>query len=205
MNLNNETENRIIGAAEKLFHQKGKAGTSMQEIADEAGINRTLLNYYFRSKDLLFEAVFRRALGLIIPRLASRLNTEISFSEYVPVMVGLIVDIMIENPQIPIFVLQELSSNPERMPRIIQELGIDQELAVKKIREEKAFNRFPDLDPRQIIMNILSMCIFPFAAKPVITELFYMGNEDAFIAAMQERKVVLPEMIISMLNNNDPS
>ena len=113
MVLHTETEEKIISSAEKMFYQKGKAGTSMQDIADDAGINRTLLNYYFRSKDQLFEAVFRKAMGSFVPRLAAILNTDISFEDYVPVMVETIIDAMLENPQIPIFVLQELSSNPE--------------------------------------------------------------------------------------------
>ena len=69
MVLHTETEEKIISSAEKLFYQKGKAGTSMQDIADDAVINRTLLNYYFRSKDQLFEAVFRKAMGSFVPRL----------------------------------------------------------------------------------------------------------------------------------------
>ncbi|MCK4993113.1 MAG: TetR/AcrR family transcriptional regulator, partial [Bacteroidales bacterium] len=125
MALQTETEEKIIASAEKLFYQKGKAGTSMQDIADDAGINRTLLNYYFRSKDQLFEAVFRKAMGAFVPEIAAMMSTDMSFEEYVPAMVEKIIDTMLENPQIPIFVLQELSSNPERMPQIIKEMGID--------------------------------------------------------------------------------
>ena len=121
MALNTETEVKIVASAEKLFYQKGKAGTSMQDIADDAGINRTLLNYYFRSKDQLFEAVFRKAMANIVPSLVSMLHSDISFEDYVPKMIHTVIDGMIENPQIPIFVLQELSSNPERMPLIIKE------------------------------------------------------------------------------------
>ena len=124
MVLQTETEEKIIASAEKLFYQKGKAGTSMQDIADDAGINRTLLNYYFRSKDQLFEAVFRKALGGFVPDLAALMNTEISFEKYVPALVEKVIDTMLDNPQIPIFILQELSSNPERMPQIIKEMGI---------------------------------------------------------------------------------
>ncbi len=109
MVLNTETEQKIIASAEKLFYQKGKAGTSMQDIADDAGINRTLLNYYFRSKDHLFEACFRKAMGSFVPSLAAMLHSDMSFEEYVPQMIETIIDAMLENPQIPIFVLQELS------------------------------------------------------------------------------------------------
>ncbi len=125
MELQTETELKIVVSAEKLFYQKGKAGTSMQDIADDAGINRTLLNYYFRSKDLLFEAVFKKALGNFVPVLAVLFSSDIPFEKLVPDVIHTIIDAMIANPQIPIFVLQELSSNPERMPQLIKELGID--------------------------------------------------------------------------------
>ena len=104
MILQTETEEKIIASAEKLFYQKGKAGTSMQDIADDAGINRTLLNYYFRSKDQLFEAVFRKAMGSFVPNLAAMISSEVSFNNYLPAMVEKIIDTMLENPQIPIFI-----------------------------------------------------------------------------------------------------
>ena len=195
MTLNTETEQKIISSAEKLFHQKGKAGTSMQDIADDAGINRTLLNYYFRSKDKLFEAVFRNALASFIPNLAEMLRSDISFKDYVPRLIETIVDAMLENPQIPIFVLQELSSNPERMPQIIKEMGLDPELAVRKLESEQ-WKEFGDhMDPKQVILNLLSLCIFPFAARPVVTEILFNGDNDAYISAMKQRKQMLPMLV----------
>ena len=98
MVLNTETEQKIINSAEKLFYQKGKAGCSMQDIADDAGINRTLLNYYYRSKDQLFEAVFRKAMGSFVPNLVAMLNSDVPFHEYVPFLVETVIDAMIENP-----------------------------------------------------------------------------------------------------------
>lgn len=202
MALNSETENRIIVAAEKLFHQKGKAGTSMQNIADEVGINRTLLNYYFRSKDLLFEAVYKRALGKFIPNIVSILNSDLKFSEFMHQMIDIVIDTMLENPQIPIFILQELSSNPDRLPQIIRELGIDPEVAFLKFEKEKVSGDVTDIDPRQIMMNILSLCIFPFAARPAVTSLMYMGDENAYLEAMKERKKILPELMMKTIKSN---
>ena len=202
MALNTETENRIIEAAEKLFHQKGKAGTSMQNIADEVGINRTLLNYYFRSKDLLFEAVFKRAMEKLVPNIVSIMNSDLKFSQFVHQMINIFIDTMLENPQIPIFILQELSSNPERLPQIFRELGINPEVAFLKFEKEKISGELADIDPRQIIMNILSLCIFPFAARPVVTSLLYMGDENAYIEAMKERKKILPEIMMKTIKSN---
>lgn len=202
MVLQTETEEKIIASAERLFYQKGKAGTSMQDIADDAGINRTLLNYYFRSKDQLFEAVFRKALGRFVPDLAAVLQTDIPFQEYVPMVVEKIIDTLLANPQIPIFVLQELSSNPERMPQIIKEMGIDPARAVNKMEQDGIVPSLGGMDPRQIILNMISLCIFPFAAKPVVLDILYKGDNDAFVKAMEERKVLLPEYIKQIISQN---
>ncbi|MEN8203050.1 MAG: TetR family transcriptional regulator [Bacteroidota bacterium] len=195
MALNTETEQKIISSAEKLFFQKGKAGTSMQDIADDAGINRTLLNYYFRSKDQLFEAVFKNAMSSFVPNLASMLRSDMSFEAYVPFLVETVIDAMLENPQIPIFVLQELSSNPERMPQIIKEMGIDPSLAIEKMEGESTGPLAGGTDPRQLILNVLSLCIFPFAARPVVTEILFNGDNDLYIESMKQRKHLLPKLV----------
>ncbi len=194
MTLNTETEQKIISSAEKLFFQKGKAGSSMQDIADDAGINRTLLNYYFRSKDLLFEAVFKNAMSNFVA-LAAMLHSEMNFEEYVPAMIETIIDSLLENPQIPIFVLQELSSNPDRMPELMKKMGINPSLAISKMEEERRGGRIEGMDPRQLIMSILSLCIFPFAARPVVTEILYNGDNDLYIEAMKQRKQILPPLV----------
>jgi len=202
MALQTETEEKIIASAEKLFYQKGKAGTSMQDIADDAGINRTLLNYYFRSKDQLFEAVFRKAMGRFVPNLAAMLHSDISFEEYIPDLVETIIDTMIENPQIPIFVLQELSSNRERMPQIMKEMGIDPAFALKKMEEERVIKVTGGMDSRQVILNLISLCIFPFAAKPVVLDILYNGDNEAYIVAMKERKKIIPQLMKHLLSQN---
>jgi len=199
MVLSTETEQKIVSSAEKLFYQKGKAGTSMQDIADDAGINRTLLNYYFRSKDQLFEAVFRKAMGRFVPNLASMLHSDMRFRDYIPHLVETIIDTMIDHPQIPIFVLQELSSNPDRMPQIIREMGIDPRVGFRKFEQEQVNGIFGRIDVRHFFMNVLSLCIFPFAARPVVTEFLYHGDNEAFIEAMKQRKKLLPELIMNFL------
>jgi len=171
----------------------------MQDIADDAGINRTLLNYYFRSKDQLFEAVFRKAMGRFVPGLASVMQSDMRFSAYLPHMVETIIDTMIEHPQIPIFVLQELSSNPNRMPQIMREMGIDPRVGFSKFEEEQVSGIFGRMDVRQFFINVLSLCIFPFAARSVITELLYNGDGEAYIDAMKQRKKLLPALIMNSL------
>lgn len=201
MELSKLTEIKIVEAAEHLFYQKGKAGTSMQDIANKAGITRTLLNYYFRSKDKLFEAVFRKALGSFVPLLSEMLHSDRPFSEFLPKMIETIIDTMIENPQIPVFVLQELSSNPERMPQIIKEMGVNSDVATKKFTSDAAYGNLP-FDPKHVIMNVISLCIFPFAARPVVREVLFNGDEEAYLEGMRDRKKILPQMIMKSLNQS---
>jgi len=195
-----DTEKRIKDAATRLFQLKGKAGTSMQEIADEAGINRTLLNYYYRTKDKLFEAVFRDAMGTFVPHLAALLDSEKSFSDYVHETVNTLIDTLLANPQIPVFVLQELSTNPMRMASLISNLGMDPEKGLRKFHQEFSITDLGGIDPRQLIINLLSMVIFPFASRPILTAFLYNGDDKAFEMAMLERKKILPELITRTLN-----
>jgi len=167
----------------------------MQDIANDAGINRTLLNYYFRTKDQLFEAVFRGAMGRFVPDLGRMLQSDIPFEDSLTHMIETVIQTMIDNPQIPGFVLQELSSNPERMPQVIKGMGLDPDLAVKRMTSEGNAGVKNGIDPRQIIISLLSMCIFPFAARPVVTEILFNGEEKAVIEAMKERKKLVPLMV----------
>ncbi len=73
---------------------------------------------------------------------------------------------------------------------------------MKKIKAEQGDGNGFLTDPRQMMMNFLSLCIFPFAARPVITEIMYNGDEEAYIAAMKQRRVILPEMYRQFMNQN---
>ncbi len=200
MQLSNQSELKILDAAEKIFFSKGKEGATMQEIADEAGITRTSLNYYYRSKDKLFEAVFRNALSRFVPRLAALMQTTDSLIEYFPRMAEIIIDTMIEHPQIPVFVLAELASNPDRVPQMMGELGIHPFQAMQKMKSDEPLSQL-SVDPRQVIMNLLAMCIFPFAARPMLVSIMYQGDEQAFIDAMEQRKKLIPKMSEAMFKN----
>lgn len=200
MQESNQAELKILEAAEKVFYSKGKEGASMQEIADEAGITRTSLNYYYRSKDKLFEAVFRNAMSQFVPNLADLMHASDSITEYFPRMVEVIIDTIIEHPQIPVFVLAELTSNPGRMSQMISDLGIHPIQVMQKMKGDERLSKL-SIDPRQVMINLLAMCIFPFAARPMLVSIMYQGDEEAFIEAMKQRKKLIPRMIESMLKN----
>ncbi|MEX0986380.1 MAG: TetR/AcrR family transcriptional regulator [Bacteroidales bacterium] len=203
MKNNTDSELKILEAAEKVFYRKGKHGTSMQDIADEAGITRTSLNYYYRTKDKLFEAVFRNAMTQFVPKLAELINSGVNFTEYLSKMVEVVIDIMLDKPQIPVFVLQELTSNPDRVPQLITELGLNSVVVSGIIKKDSTF-RDLQVNPVHLIINVLSLCIFPFAAKPMLVTVMFNGNEEEYIHAMKERKALIPEMIENMIKTLKP-
>jgi len=203
MEPDQSVEQKILEAAGRVFYRKGKDGTSMQDIAKEAGITRTSLNYYYRTKDKLFDVVFRNTMEHFVPRIAEVLNDQQSVSEYIDELVTVIIDSMIERPQIPVFVLQELTSNPQRVPVLMAELGIHPAEAVGKFRNDRVLSGLM-VDPRQVVINILSLCIFPFAGKPLLVSVMFDGDESAYIEAMNERKKIIPLMIDIMIKNMKP-
>jgi hypothetical protein len=137
-------------------------------------------------------------MGRFVPGLASMPHSDMGIREYIPRLVETIIDTMIEHPQIPIFVLQELSSNPGRMPQIMKGMGIDPEAGFRKFEQEQVSGIFGPMDPRQFFMNVLSLCIFPFAARPVVTEFLYHGDDRAYTEAMKQRKKLVPELIMKL-------
>jgi TetR/AcrR family transcriptional regulator len=111
--IDQSTEQLILGAAKKVFVRKGMAGARMQDIADEAGINKALLHYYFRSKEKLFEMIFMEAAAKLFPRINAIFNADQSLFEKIESFCEEYISIVMENPYLPLFVLYEINQNPE--------------------------------------------------------------------------------------------
>lgn len=163
------TEERILEAARKVFIQKGMAGARMQEIADGAGINKALLHYYFRNKELLFETIFTQAAQKLFPKLNIIFESELPLFEKIAHFVEMYIDVMLENPYLPMFVLNEMNQNPEifykKMNRKMRFPKPDKFLA--QIEKEIRKGTIKKISPLQLLMNIISGTIFPFIAKPL--------------------------------------
>ena len=112
------TEIEILNAAKEIFQQKGMDGARMQEIADKAKINKALLHYYFRSKQLLFEAVFKNAFALLAPQLNNILNDDSNLFEKIIKFTDSYIAFVTKHPYLPNFVIQELNKNPEFMEKL---------------------------------------------------------------------------------------
>src|SRR3954468_10948841 len=107
------TEEKILEAARKIFLAKGLDGARMQDIADEAGINKAMLHYYFRSKEKLFEKIFTEVAGHFLPRIATILASENSVLEKIDTFCAEYINQVMQTPYVPIFILNEINRQPE--------------------------------------------------------------------------------------------
>jgi len=196
------TEGKILEAAKKVFIQKGMYGARMQEIADEAGINKALLHYYFRSKNKLFEAIFEKVFLELVPKAFSILKADIPFEEKINQFVSNYIDLVIENPFMPIFIINEINQNPGRFSQITHLVGTIKGTVFKEINEKVKSGEYREIDPVQMFSSVISMTLFPFLAKPLIQGAFGYSDEK-FKEYLEERKKLIPEIILSYLKSKD--
>ena len=197
-NLEPDTERKILEAAGKVFMQKGRLGASMQDIADEAGINRTLLHYYFRNKEKLFDTIFTKLLAQVFPTLAEAFVSDRPFLEKIRIFVETYTDMLNENPYLPVFVFQEISLNPDRLVGIIKHLGVDPDLALKGLTREMeshGIHGIHGMDPRHVIANMLGMVLFPYIGRALFQKIAFKDDTEAYEQFLEDRKEQVPRFV----------
>ena len=190
------TEEKILEAASEVFTEKGFAGTRTRDIAEKAGINLALLNYYFRSKEKLFEQVMKIKVVLLFGKIFPILSNEkTSLEEKIELASEKYFEILSKNPNLPLFVLSEMQKKNSEVKSIIPVNKIfKNSVILKQIKERK-----PELNPSHFLINFLSMTIFPFITKPVFNT-FDLMNETEFQQFVEERKRLVPIWIKTLLN-----
>jgi len=192
------TEKQILEAAKKVFVHKGMAAARMEEIAREAGINKALLHYYFRSKENLFRAVFAEAFNSFIPHIAEYISQEKpTIEKFVDVFVENYINLILENPFIPNFVISEINRDPENLINFFQEYVGDKPLVFSSIFQEAVKKgEMRSIDPREFLMNMIGLCIFPFIARPILQKIFFSDNGELYDQFLNRRKTTIKEFIL---------
>lgn len=201
MELQTETEKIILKAARKVFSEKGLAGARMQEIADKAGINKAMLHYYFRSKDKLFEQIFKEAFTEFWPKIETSMLTSIRMEEFLQGAIHSYIDIFIDKPYLPIFILTEVNSNPERLENLLKESGVNPPIIVDYLKRKMVDGEIKKMNPHELLINIISLCVFPFAGRPLLSRLLFNGDANAYNKIMVQRKQSLFEFLKPLIIN----
>ncbi|QJD96358.1 TetR/AcrR family transcriptional regulator [Mucilaginibacter robiniae] len=198
VDVNKTTEELIFDAALSIFQKKGLAGARMQEIADAAGINKSMLHYYYRSKELLFKQVFLLSFKQFSASVIPLLNQPNTWEEKIPLLVAHYISSMQKNPDLPMFVINELRYNPDEFINIVTENRVGNTLFIQQLKEgmEKGFIR--PIRPIQVMVSIISETVFPFIAQPMINYMTHV-QETSWEVFIETRQAVIPEMLIKYL------
>lgn len=202
-----DTETRILDAAHRVFVRSGTAGARTQEIAKEAGVNSALLHYYFRTKARLAEAVFRRAAGQLLPAVLRILAADVELEEKVAQLVEVELRQLSATPYLPGYILSELAHHPERAAQLFSSAtGITPEqlrahvigVLRTQISERVREGRMHPIAPEQFTVNLLALCIFPFAARPMLSALLGL-DQDGFATFIDTRRQELAAFVLRAL------
>ena len=193
------TEEKIFNAARIIFQKKGFAGARMQEIADEAGINKAMLHYCFKNKELLFQAVFMNAFSQLAPQINEIFKSKDSVFDKIRKFTYSYISFVMLNPYLPQFVIQEMNNNPEFVMSFLKnENRPNPTLLITQIEKEIADGIIKPINPKHLLMNMISMTVFPFAAQMMIKGMLQISDVE-FNSMMEERKTSIAEQIINSI------
>lgn len=190
------TEEKIKAAATKIFVEKGFAATRTRDIASAAGINLALLNYYFRSKEKLFEVVMTESLALFLVGLEEILNdVNTVLKDKMAGIAGHYIDLLKKHPDLPLFILTEVKAEPSRLEN---NLSLQEMLKESNFYKQLEAMTQKKIAPMHLIMNMLGILVFPFLGSPVLKGVDAQSQLD-FDALMEERKYWIPIWMEAML------
>jgi AcrR family transcriptional regulator len=181
--------------------RRGTAGARTQEIAREAGVNSALLHYYFRTKERLAEAVFQRAAGELLPAVIGILASDAPLEAKVEQVVELELRQLLNAPYLPGYILSELTHHPERVQQLFSSAaGISPAIVGarvfkvlrKQIDARVKAGRMHPVAPEQFAINLLALCVFPFAARPMVMALLGLDQSGFEQFIHRRRKELAP-------------
>ncbi|MFC7671278.1 TetR/AcrR family transcriptional regulator [Hymenobacter humi] len=159
--------------------EKGMSGARMQEIADRAGINKALLHYYFRSKEQLFKLIIGRAVGNLLPRVLALLEADVDLFEKIRHLVGEYITFVSANSFLPLFVVNEINRDPQFFFKSMVSSEKPRLAGFRRqVDEAVAQGRIRPISATQLLMNIMSLAIFPFMGKPIFKAVLELSEAD---------------------------
>lgn len=202
-----DTESRILEAARRVFVQRGTAGARMQEIAAEAQVNQALLHYYFGTKDALAERVFLDAAAGLVAALSLMPDPSATLEQSLERFVSAYIETVRTSPFIPAYLLAEAHQHPERMAALMQKaVGVVPSALADAvlprvdamIGTRVAAGLMRPIAARQFLVNVLSLVVFPFVARPMLNAAFGF-DDQSFNDFLDERRRELPGFILNAL------
>ena len=199
-----EVQVKIIDAARKLFVKKGLKGTTVRDIAAESGVNVAMVNYYFRSKDKLFDTIFDEATTILADKLFHLADSDLPFFELIRQWIYSYYDMLFKYPDFPTFVLTELAANPQKINEMFKNKNLYSlyvELT-KRIQNEEEKGTIHPVPIPDFLLNVISLSIFPFAATSVATKFLNMTEND-YMNLLDKHRVYVADFVIQAIKKDN--
>jgi len=194
---NQQTEKLIKETAKRVFFQKGLLNATTQQIADEAGVNRALIHYYFRSRDQLFKAILEEAVNETRNKVDSIFNSDEPFKVKISKYLDVFIDRNAEFPYMQNFIITEIMQDPEKMKEhFSRKRNHMLKHIVPPLTKEIESGNMDPIDPEHFIVNMMSMCSYPLVAKPFIQNMFSY-DDKMYRKFLKERKQVIYKVLFN--------
>jgi AcrR family transcriptional regulator len=195
-----QTEEKIFEAATEVFIEKGLDGSRMQDIADRAGMNKSLLHYYYRTKDRLFTAVFDMIAGQMFKKFAPVFDETLSLEEKIRFFFREHITFLQKNPRLPAFILNEINRNPAIIKKFIQKLEIEKIWTMLETQHKEEMEKYniKREDIPQLMTSIAAMSVFPFAARGLVSNIMDRMGFD-FDEYIEKRKDYAGEFVVNAI------
>ena len=196
MVYNTDTEKKILAAASEIFLNKGKDGARMQEIADYAGINKALLHYYFRSKERLFQEVFKNEVMTLLNNILDAISDTEDFHDFLTQFVRAYLQNITPRRALMRFVFWEIDNTKEFLAGYFWETfkdhGFSENPLVLHVKRAVAEKQIRPVDPVHFVLSVLGACVFPFMAAPIIGNILRKEIEitDPDFQTTREQEIV---------------
>jgi Transcriptional regulator len=197
-----DVEMRILEAAKLVFVRKGFDTAKMSDIAEEAGIGRTSLNYYFRTKEMLFDAIFEQIMDSVLPNIAALVEEDNDYKGKLKRLTNLYISIFRKNPLLPLFAFNELQRDPEHLFKaILKDVSkikpiFDLQRALQEEMRKGNIREMPVID---IVSNVIGMLIFPIVARKPLQGVFLNNSDEAYEEFLDRRADVVYDTMVRFL------
>ncbi len=186
------TEDSILQSAREIFTRKGRDGARMQAIADHAGVHKTLLHYYFRSKEKLFYRVVEEVINDLISQVITTSFSPAPFKTFLRRFINNHIDFLEQHQDMLGFLLWELKKDPQLIQQGILKRfdplgGNPFELLSGRIKAAVKSGEIRPIHEMDFIINLVSLNVFVFALIPVISTIIN-PNENQLRALVKSRK-----------------
>lgn len=192
-----KTEQLIKDTARQVFLKEGKMLATTQDIADAAGVNRTLLHYYFRSRDALFNVVFKEALTNLRQRVQEVIGSKVEFRQKIENLLDVFYEELNELPYLETFITLHLNQEPDKYREMFVHLPGGKERLkcfLKEIQIEMEKGTIPEMKPLNFFINLFALMAYPYVARPMFLNMFDL-SDTAFNKLLPERKGIIMSLL----------